>query len=129
MIEIGTKRQVRRTVTEERTAAHIGSGDLPVFGTPYMAAMMEEAAVACLRDALEEGQSSVGTRLDIAHDAPTPVGMEVWAEAEVVSVEGRRIGFAVRAWDRTGPIGSGSHDRVLIDRARFLDRCRKRAES
>ena len=82
MILIGTKCQLEQTVTKELTAAAIGSGALPVFGTPFMAAMMENAAMTCLQNFLEEGHGSVGTHLDISHDAPTPIGMKVWAEAE-----------------------------------------------
>lgn len=72
MIVIGTKCQLEETVTPELTAAHAGSGALPVFGTPYMSALMENAAMTCLQSFLEEGQGSVGTHLDISHDAPTP---------------------------------------------------------
>ena len=74
MILIGTKCQVEQTVTEALTASSAGSGALPVFGTPYMAAMMENAAMTCLQSFLEDGQGSVGTHLDISHDAPTPGG-------------------------------------------------------
>ena len=86
MIVIGTKCQLEQTVTEALTAAAAGSGALPVFGTPFMAAMMENAAMTCLQSFLEKEQGSVGTRLDITHDAPTPVGMKVWAEAEITGV-------------------------------------------
>ena len=72
MVMIGTKCQLEQVVTQELTAAAIGSGMLPVFGTPFMAAMMENAALTALQSFLEEGQGSVGTRLDIRHDAPPP---------------------------------------------------------
>ena len=77
MIVIGTKCQLEETVTQELTAAYVGSGALPVFGTPYMSALMENAAQTCLQSFLEEGQGSVGTHIAISHDAPTPVGMKV----------------------------------------------------
>lgn len=83
MILIGTKCRLEQTVTDALTAANVGSGALPVFGTPYMSALMENAAMTCLQSFLEEGQGSVGTHLDISHDAPTPIGMKVWAEAEI----------------------------------------------
>lgn len=86
MILIGTKCRLEQTVTRELTAGAIGSGALPVFGTPFMAAMMENAAMTALQTFLEEGQGSVGTHLDISHDAPTPVGMKVYAEAEITAV-------------------------------------------
>lgn len=125
MVMIGTKCQLEQVVTQELTAAAIGSGMLPVFGTPFMAAMMENAALTALQSFLEEGQGSVGTRLDIHHDAPTPIGMKVWAEAEItgVSENGKMVEFAVRAWDETGPIGGGTHTRAVINCQRFLDKC------
>lgn len=125
MIIIGTKCQLQQTVTAELTAAAIGSGALPVFGTPFMAAMMENAALTCLQSFLEEAQGSVGTHLDIRHDAPTPVGMTVWAEAEItaVSENGKMVDFAVKAWDEKGPIGQGVHTRAIIHSQRFLDKC------
>ena len=130
MILIGTKCRLEQTVTEELTACHIGSGSLPVSGTPYMAAMMENAAMTVLQNFLEEDQGSVGTHLDITHDAPTPVGMRVWAEAEItgVSENGRMVDFKVSAWDEKGPIGSGIHTRAIIKNEKFLDKCNSKLE-
>ncbi len=122
MIYIGSSCQLEQTVTEELTAARIGSGSLPVFGTPFMAAMMENAAMTLLQNFLANDQSSVGTRLDITHDAPTPVGMTVRAEASItaVSENGKMVDFAVKAWDEKGPIGQGTHTRAIINAERFL---------
>mgnify|MGYP001118982523 FL=1 len=130
MILIGAKCQLEQTVTQELTAAAAGSGTLPVFGTPFMAAMMENAALTVLQPFLEEGQGSVGTRLDIRHDAPTPVGMKVWAEAEItaVSENGRMVDFRVSAWDEKGPVGSGVHTRAIIWNERFLAKCAGKLE-
>ena len=130
MILIGTKCQLTLTVTQELTAAAVGSGALPVFGTPFMAAMMENAAMTCLQNFLEEGQGSVGTQLDISHDAPTPVGMQVWAEAEItkVSENGKMIDFKVSAWDEKGPIGSGTHTRAIIKNEKFLAKCNSKLD-
>ena len=125
MILIGTKCQLQQTVTQELTAGAIGSGALPVFGPPFMAAMMENAAMTALQSFLEEGQGSVGTHLDIRHDAPTPVGMKVYAEAEItaVSENGRMVDFLVSAWDEKGPIGKGTHTRAIIGNEKFLAKC------
>ena len=120
MILIGTKCRLEQTVTEELPACHIGSGSLPVFGTPYMAAMMENAAMTVLQNFLEEDQGSVGTHLDITHDAPTPVGMKVWAETELVEVDRRRLVFDVKAYDECGLIGQGKHERFIIQNDKFL---------
>lgn len=130
MILIGAKCQLEQTVTQELTAAAAGSGALPVFGTPFLAAMMENAAMTVLQNFLEDGQGSVGTHLDISHDAPTPVGMKVWAEAEItaVSENGKMVDFAVRAWDEKGPISQGAHTRAIINNDRFLARCNAKLE-
>ena len=130
MILIGTKCQLQQEVTNELTAAVIGSGLLPVFGTPFMAAMMENAAMTCLQSYLEEGQGSVGTHLDITHEAPTPVGMTVWAEAEIyaVSENGKMVDFKVKAWDEKGIIGQGVHTRAIINGERFLNKCNAKLE-
>ena len=95
-----------------------------------MAAMMENAAMTVLQNFLEEDQGSVGTHLDITHDAPTPVGMRVWAEAEItgVSENGRMVDFKVSAWDEKGPIGSGIHTRAIIKNEKFLDKCNSKLE-
>ena len=119
MIVIGTKCQLHQPVTQELTAAAVGSGALPVFGTPFMCALMENAAMTCLQSFLE-----------VSHDAPTPVGMEVWAEAEItaVSENGKMVDFAVRAWDERGPIGSGVHTRAIIKNEKFLAKCNAKLE-
>lgn len=120
MILIGTKCRLEQTVTDALTAANVGSGALPVFGTPYMSALMENAAMTCLQSFLEEGQGSVGTHLDISHDAPTPIGMKVWAETTVTAVEGKKITFEVAAYDEAGEIGRGTHERFIIKPEKFL---------
>ena len=118
------------TVTAEVRAEAAGSGALPVFGTPFMAAMMENAALTALQPFLEEGQGSVGTRLDISHDAPTPVGMTVTAEAEItaVSENGRMVDFRVSAWDEKGPVGKGTHTRAIIQNEKFLAKCNSKLD-
>jgi predicted thioesterase len=107
-------------VTSDKTAAAVGSGSLAVFATPWMCAMMELAACNALAPFYDAGQSSVGTKLDVTHDAATPVGMKVCAEAEVIEVDRRRIVLKVTAWDETGVIGRGTHERFLINAEKFL---------
>lgn len=116
-------------VTAENTAAAVGSGDLMVFATPYMAALMEEAAVNCVKAALTEDQSTVGTQLSISHISATPVGMDVRAEASLTAIEGRKLSFQVKAFDESGLIGEGTHERFLIERERFMKKANaKRSE-
>ena len=119
-LTIGSKGRAEALVTEANTAAAVGSGLVPVFATPYMIALMENAAVNAVQTGLEPGQGTVGTRLEVTHDAATPVGMKVWAEAELTAVEGKKLTFAVRAFDEAGPIGGGVHERFIITVDRFL---------
>lgn len=124
MLEIGMKHAVQTSVTEENTAAKAGSGSLMVFGTPYMVALMENAALTLLAATLPEGKGSVGIALNITHSAPTPVGMTVRAEAEVIgiSANGKIIDFKVTAYDECGVIGEGTHQRAVIDNTRFMEK-------
>ena len=128
-VTVGMKGRAETVVTPENTAAAVGSGLVPVFATPYMVALMENAAVNAVQPAMEENQGTVGTVLNITHDAATPIGMKVWAEAEVTAVEGRKITLSVRAFDECGPIGSGTHERFVITVDRFLAKAQaKKAE-
>ena len=120
--EIGRRGRAEAVVTPENTAQAAGSGLVPVFATPWMVALMENAAVQAVQSALAPGEGTVGTRLDVTHDAATPVGMRVWAEAEVTAVEGRKLTFAVSAFDEAGKIGGGTHERFVIQTDKFLAR-------
>ena len=128
-IEPGLKGRAETLVTPENTAAAVGSGLLPVFATPMMCALMEAAAVNALEGALEPGQGTVGTALEITHDAATPVGMKVWAEAELTAVDRRALTFAVSAFDEAGPIGKGVHKRFVIDNDKFLAKAQAKKEA
>lgn len=119
-VTVGLKSRAEVLVNGSNTANAVGSGLVPVFSTPSMIALMENAAVRTIQGRLEQGESSVGTHMDITHDAPTPVGVKVWAEAEVTAVDGRRVTFAVTAYDEKGPIGKGTHERAIIRVDKFL---------
>ena len=119
-IPVGAKGRAEMAVTSDKTAAAVGSGSLAVFATPWMIAMMELSACNALAPFYDAGQCSVGTKLDVTHDAATPVGMNVCAEAEVIEVDRRRIVLKVTAWDETGVIGRGTHERFLINAEKFL---------
>lgn len=111
MLEIGKSYTIEQVVTPEMTARAIGSGGLEVFGTPFMMAMMEHAAMDCVQPDLPEGKGTVGVDIQSSHLAPTPVGMTVRATATVtgVSENGKLITFRVEASDDWGPIGEGTH--------------------
>ncbi len=127
-IEIGRRGRAEAVVTPDNTAQAAGSGLVPVFATPWMVALMENAAVQAVQSALAPGEGTVGTRLDVTHDAATPVGMRVWAEAEVTAVEGRKLTFAVSAFDEAGKIGGGTHERFVIQTDKFLARAQAKLE-
>ena len=127
-VTIGLKGRAEALVSDQNTATAACSGALPVFGTPFLCALMEEAAWKSIAPCLEPGQSTVGTRLDISHDAATPVGMKVWAESEVTLVDGKRIELAVAAYDGKGPIGKGVHERFIVTDEKFLAKAAKKLE-
>ena len=129
-MELGCKGRAETIVTPEKTAKTAGSGALDVFATPFMAALMEEAAWTSIQPYLEDGQGSVGIALNLTHDAATPIGMKVWAEAEItaVSENGKMVDFAVKAWDEKGPIGAGTHTRAIVKNEKFLAKCNAKLE-
>ena len=125
-VEIGMKGRAETVVTPDNTAQAAGSGLLPVFATPWMVALMENAAVNAVRGALPEGEDTVGVLVDVKHSAATPIGMKVWAEAEVIDVEDRQVTFLVTAFDEVGQIGGGTHERFIIQTDKFLARTQEK---
>jgi fluoroacetyl-CoA thioesterase len=121
-IRPGLKGEVSLVVAEEHTAKHLGSGGAKVLATPQMVLLMERAGVAAVDPLLPEGYRTVGARLDVRHLAPTPVGFEVKATAELVEVQGRHLTFHVEAHDGVELVGEGTHERVIIDVQRFAER-------
>ena len=100
----------------------VGSGSLLVYATPCMVALMEGAACEAIAACLPDEKTSVGTYLEISHLSATPVGLDIWAEAEVTAVDGSVITFRVTAYDEAGKIGEGLHKRAVISSQRFLDK-------
>lgn len=121
-ITVGMKGTAESLVEREDTAKEVGSGELLVYATPCMVALMEGAACNAIAPALKETETTVGTLLNIEHISATPVGLEVRAEAEVTALEGRVITFAVTAFDEAGQIGRGIHKRAIVTSQKFLDK-------
>jgi len=121
-ITVGLKGEAATLVEVEDTALEVGSGSLRVYATPCMAALMEGAACEALAACLGEDQTTVGIELSLTHEAATPVGMEVRAEATVTAVEGKIIAFTLEAFDEAGRIGRGTHKRAIVNAQRFLDK-------
>ena len=127
-VEVGIKGRAEDVVSEKNTAQAACSGALPVFGTPFMTALMEKAAWTSIAPYLAPGESTVGTKLNISHVSATPVGLKVWAESEVTAVDGKRLEFKVAAYDEKGLIGEGTHERFIITDERFLGKAARKLE-
>ena len=119
-ITVGLKGTATEGVLQSNTAQALGSGSLPVYATPAMTCLMEKAATELLEKLIPAGWTTVGISLDVQHKAPTPVGLHVRAEAEVTAVEGRKVTFAVHAFDEQEEIGSGTHERFAVEKEKFL---------
>lgn len=110
------------TVTQELTAQHMGSGSLQVFATPALVALMEKAACNALEGCLDSGTTTVGVRIEVSHEAATPLGMRVWAEAKLINQEGRSYEFEITAYDEAGVIGKAFHQRACVKADRFMEK-------
>ena len=120
MLNIGLKRTESVTVCEENTAKRVGSGFLPVFATPAMAALMEKTAALAVQEHLCEGEGTVGISLNIRHLAATPIGMTVTCEAELIEIDRKRLVFSLKVTDGVDVIGDGTHERFIINNEKFL---------
>lgn len=122
MLETGLKGREELTVSDETSAVVVGSGTLKVFATPAMAALMEKTAWKSVAPYLEEGQCTVGTKLNLNHTASTPIGMKVFCESELVAVEGRKLVFKIVVKDECGVIGDSEHERFIVDDEKFQNK-------
>ena len=127
MLRVGIEGEGRLTVTENDTAAAVGSGSLRVFATPAMAALREKTALDSVAPFLEEGATTVGTALDIRHTAATPVGLEVVCRSTLTAVDGRRLVFSLSVEDACGPVGEGTHERFIVAAAKFQSKADAKA--
>lgn len=118
-MNIGIKGHKEMTVTAEVTADRIGSGLVQVFATPMMIALIEQTCNESVSPYLESTQGTVGTLVNVSHSAATPIGMKVWCDSQLVEIDRRRLVFKVAAYDECGLIGEGTHERFIIDSAKF----------
>ncbi len=125
MLREGIIGQGETLVTQENTAKTVGSGELDVFATPAMIALMEETAYKSVAGELDAGMGSVGTLMNVKHVSATPVGRKVTCRTELREVDGRRLVFHVEARDEAGLIGEGVHERFIVDNEKF----QKKADS
>jgi fluoroacetyl-CoA thioesterase len=119
---VGAVTRVQLTVTDADTAQAVGSGDVPVLGTPRVLALVEAATVGATANRLPPGATTVGTRIELEHRAPTAVGRTVTAEARLAKADGRRLTFEVNVRDGDDVVAEGRVERVVVDRQRFVQR-------
>ncbi|MCD8022521.1 MAG: thioesterase family protein [Lachnospiraceae bacterium] len=129
MLNTGVKGKESVLATEANSAKTLGSGTLEVFATPAMVALMELTAQNSVAPYLEDGDGTVGIRVDITHDAPTPLGMTVYCESELIEIDGRRLVFQVDAYDEKGRIGGGRHERFIIHNEKFQAKANRKIDS
>ena len=124
----GMRNERTYSIEDEHTAIHVGSGASRVLATPWMIAFMERVSHQLLAEHLPKGYSSVGVLVNVRHLAPTPVGDKVRITTEITAFDGSHITFNVQAWDSSEQVGSGQHERVVVDEARFLRRVSAKRE-
>lgn len=128
-MEVGIKGKRERIVPYEQTAEYISSGLLPVFATPCMIQFMEETARLSVEPYLAEGQSTVGTLVNVKHLASTFVRSKVTCETELIEVDRRKLVFSVKVYDETELVGEGIHERFIIDNRKFIDKLEAKKQS
>ena len=121
-IEIGLRHTSELMVTDAVTASVMGSGDMPVLATPAMMALMENAAMMAIAEALPEGCTSVGGHIESSHLRPSKIGDKITASAEVTKVEGKKVEFRVAAYSGETLLGEGTHLRFVVDKERFMSK-------
>lgn len=121
-MEIGLIGNAEVKVSSENSAETMGSGELKVFATPAMVALMEKAASQSVKSYINDGESTVGTLMNIEHISATPLGMVVKAESTLLEIEGRKLVFEVKAFDECGLIGKGRHERFIINAEKFMQK-------
>ncbi len=126
-MEAGIKGSKSFRVAKNQLASEVGSGLVSVFATPMMIAAIENTAASSIESELEEGRTSVGTHINVSHVAATPEGMEVRIETELIKVDGKKLSFHVAAYDETGLIGEGTHERVVVNKERFEQKAKNKA--
>ncbi|MBQ8265561.1 MAG: thioesterase family protein [Bacteroides sp.] len=121
-MEIGLTYTSTLVVSKDHVAAVMGSGDLHVFATPAMVALMENAAMLAVAEHLPEGSTTVGAMMNTSHVKPSPVDESIKATAVLTEVEGRKLTFEIKAEDSKGVIGEAVHVRYIVDRERFMSK-------
>ncbi len=127
-VKVGMEKTMETEVTEDKLASAVGSGIAAVFSTPSLIALMENAAMQAIQDALPDGWSSVGTRVEADHIAATPPGLKVRATARVIEVDRRRVVFAIEAFDDIEKVGEAVHTRFIVEKAKFESKAQQKGK-
>lgn len=122
MLGAGLKNTITLTVTEELTADKVGSGALKVYSTPMMIAAMENCCLSCVAPYLEEGSTTVGTLVNVTHDAASPLGAVIEVECTLTAVERRKLTFEVASRCADQVIGKGTHERFIVNADKFMSK-------
>lgn len=125
-MKIGVKGKIERYVENKDTAKVHGSGNLDVFATPAMVALIEETCWKSISNQLEANESTVGSHIDVKHLSASPVGMKVTCESELVELDRKRLVFKAKVYDERGPIGEADHERFIIDIEKFMARAERK---
>lgn len=125
-LNIGQRHELTEGVTTHRLAVNMSSGALPVYATPAMICLMEKTCMNLASIGLTDGQSTVGTQINVSHISPSPMGAIIRCEAEITEIDGRKITFKVATYDNQGLIGEGTHERFIVDDQRFMEKVEKK---
>lgn len=128
MLEKGIRGEQTVVVTKELSAKEMGSGELMVYATPAMIALMEKTAYTSVASELEEGMGSVGTLMNVSHITASPIGMKIRCVSELIEVDGRKLTFKVEAFDEAGKIGEGTHERFIVANEKFQSKADAKLE-
>lgn len=128
MLKKGILGKEQAIVSHSNSAVSMGSGSLEVFSTPSMIALMECAAANSVKTHLEPGKTTVGVSIEAKHVSATPLGMTVYCESELLEVDGKRLAFKITAFDKCGIIGTATHERMIIDAKRFMEKAASKKE-
>lgn len=129
MFKLGATAEVIITANDTNTAKTMGSGSLNVFATPAMVALMEKAACECIKDMLEDGTTTVGTKIYTEHIAATPIGMKITCKCILTEIDGRKLSFEIEAFDDAGIIGKAKHERFVVNTEKFLKKTYDKANA
>lgn len=128
MVSVGIVKEKKSKVMSENTAMALGSGTLPVYATPAMILLIEETASESVASHLQEGETTVGTLLDIKHTSASPIGVQILCRTELIEVDRAKLRFKVEVFDTKGEIGNGFHERFIVKSEKFMIKAQSKLE-